>query len=852
MPPSRVEALVIRHAPIMMAILAGASIAASAMFSYSHAREMAMLCAGTSLIGAGLLARSDRDAARQRMKSGAMQGELFEMDTILSSAPMAYATLNIEGHVHDSFGLGQILGQENPERLDDLSAHLRPNDVTRLLRAWMLIRRNGRPFRLDVSTQEGRMLRVHGKRGRGSREMASMVTFILWFQDIGEMVKGEDEHRRAILEERAVATAWQSVLDTLPIPVWLRHADGRIAWCNKTYAQAVGLSLDDVIKDQVELAPQMLRDGAASLGRRTLATRQPQSETRHVVVGGQRRLLVIQETPTENVEKAVVGTAVDQTQREEVEAELARHISAHAEVLEHLSSAIAIYGSDTRLKFFNRAYQRLWGAEEAFLLGEPSFSEILEDLRTRRRAPEQIDFQHYKRERLGLFTSLIEPHEDMMHLPDGTTLRVLAVPHPFGGLMFVHEDVTDRLALESSYNTLIAVQQETLDNLAEGIAVFGSDGRLKLSNPAFARIWRLDTNSLASSPRIGDLLEQMKPLFDYGDKWEDFKNEMTGYALDRVTRAGRMERTDHSVVKFNTVPLPDGAVLNCYLDVTDSVQIEQALRATNSALAAADRLKSEFVANVSYQLRTPLNTIMGFAEILANQYFGTLNERQLEYARTIMDASKRLLLLINDVLDLAMIESGRMALHYQAVDVPTLLQETASMTREWARQQLLEILIDCDSEIGTIQADEHRLKQALFNLISNAIQYTPPGGRITMAADIQDGWLTLSVIDTGIGISVDDQERVFSKFERANIQHRQAGVGLGLSLVKSFIELHGGHVDLESRINHGTRVTCVMPVRPQAVLATPPEKQDAPPPLPGSTDLPPPSTEPPKDDEAAA
>lgn len=153
----------------------------------------------------------------------------------------------------------------------------------------------------------------------------------------------------------------------------------------------------------------------------------------------------------------------------------------------------------------------------------------------------------------------------MMHLPDGTTLRVLAVPHPFGGLMFVHEDVTDRLALESSYNTLIAVQQETLDNLAEGIAVFGSDGRLKLSNPAFARIWRLDTNSLASSPRIGDLLEQMKPLFDYGDKWEDFKNEMTGYALDRVTRAGRMERTDHSVVKFNTVPLPDGAVLNCYL-----------------------------------------------------------------------------------------------------------------------------------------------------------------------------------------------------------------------------------------------------------------------------------------------
>jgi PAS domain-containing protein len=130
------------------------------------------------------------------------------------------------------------------------------------------------------------------------------------------------------------------------------------------------------------------------------------------------------------------------------------------------------------------------------LNGKPTFGEILEDLRTRRRAPEQADFQRYKKERLALFTSLLEPQEDLMHLPDGTTLRILAIPHPFGGIMFVHEDVTDKLALESSYNTLIAVQRETLDNLAEGIGVFAPDGKLRLFNPAFSHIWKLSPTFL--------------------------------------------------------------------------------------------------------------------------------------------------------------------------------------------------------------------------------------------------------------------------------------------------------------------------------------------------------------------
>jgi signal transduction histidine kinase len=204
---------------------------------------------------------------------------------------------------------------------------------------------------------------------------------------------------------------------------------------------------------------------------------------------------------------------------------------------------------------------------------------------------------------------------------------------------------------------------------------------------------------------------------------------------------------------------------------------------------------------------------MGFAEILTNQYFGSLNDRQLEYTRTIQDASKRLLLLINDVLDLATIEAGRMALTHTPVGAADLLNTVKQMTAEWARQQSLEIIIDCPSNTGAFDADEQRIRQALFNLVSNAIKYTPAGGRITLEARRNEPWMVLSVIDTGIGIADTDRERVFGKFERANAQARQSGAGLGLSLVKSFVELHGGRIEIESEPNKGTRISCTLPIK---------------------------------------
>ncbi|MDD3289046.1 MAG: PAS-domain containing protein, partial [Alphaproteobacteria bacterium] len=630
--------------------------------------------------------------------------------SMVRTLPGGYCLFTPQGLLREEVGVSKLLGREKLSHFDDLVGALK--DGPELVDAFRRLQLNGEDFSIQTKAVANQNdLQVAGRRFRIGKD--GPVVDVIWFGSNPAIAQQMHDQMVALSEAEVRAREVQALLNTIRFPIWVRSQNLNLVMCNKAYAKALDATSEEVVTQQHELMSQTARGGSGrTLAANALSRGVAESERRHVIIAGRRHLLEITEIPcTEAGDKiALIGFAIDVTTEEEKETELQRHLAAHREVMEHLGAAIAIYGPDTKLEFYNRAYQHLWETEESFLDSHPTFGEILEDLRTRRRIPEQADFQRYKKERLALFTSLLEPHDDLMYLPDGTSLRILSVPHPFGGIMFVHEDVTDKLALESSYNTLIAVQRETLDNLAEGIAVFGPDGKLSLSNPAFARIWKLPHDYLAAEPHIADLLEHMKPLFNYGANWAEFKKEWVEYTLDRSSRVGRIERADQSVIETLTVPLPDGAVLNSYLDVSDSVKAEQALRASNLALANADRLKSEFVANVSYQLRTPLNTIMGFAEILTNQYFGALNERQLEYTRTVMEASKRLLLLINDVLDLATIEAGRMELNRHPLPVAELLNAAKQMTSEWARQQSLSVTIDCPTDIGSFVVDEQRMK----------------------------------------------------------------------------------------------------------------------------------------------
>jgi len=706
-------------------------------------------------------------------------------------------------------GFGHLPGHAG-EALDYSAflAALAAADRERVTAAVEVLRRDGRGFGAMVSTDAGAACQIEGIRTAEGET-------VLWLADMAPLRQAEEAHAAA----RREAQARRAMLDVLPVPVWRHDADLKVTDCNAAYAALLEVPRRAVIDGPGATDPTL------TLARQALGASVAQ-ERRHVVVDGARRMVEFTECPDSDggaTGGGTIGFALDLTALENAETELKRHVSAHRQVLESIHAAVAIYGPDKRLSFFNSAFSRLWSVEDEWLAGEPSLDELLERLREARRLPEYADFRAFRRQQLAMFTSLLEPSTELMHLPDGRTLSVSVSPHPLGGLVFVYEDVTDRLALERSYNTLIDVQRETLDNLFEGIAVFGSDGRLKLHNPAYRRMWGLSEQDVAGEPHFGDIAEKTRDYYDAAGGWATFRQQITGTITSQTPWSGQVDRRDGSILHLATVPLPDGNVLFTGLDVTDSATVERALRESNDALETAARLKSEFIANVSYELRTPLNAIIGFAEILTNQYFGSLSPRQLDYSRGILASSHRLMSLINDILDLATIEAGYMALDSVRIDIREMLGSVISLARERARAQDLTLTMSCPPDIGFVEGDERRLKQALFNLISNAMKFTPAGNSISLNARVENGDVILAVADTGIGIPAADQERIFEKFERGKPNSRDAGAGLGLSLVKSLVELHGGSVGIESEPGRGTTITCQLPGRLRLPAAQPAE-----------------------------
>jgi signal transduction histidine kinase len=711
--------------------------------------------------------------------------------------------------------LGPLLGLGDDSDIDDTAIckalkTVGDNDLAATISA---LRAEGTAFSIAAEPadedKDGRYV-VSGRRLAISGER---TVDVLQIRDIG------NEYIRRTQAE-AARDLLRATLNVLPMPVWCRDRDLAIIDCNDSYVAAVEAEgVDQVVAEGREMAAAAIADGGKALAREARDMGTVLSQRCHVVIDGSRRLLEVSEQALPGT-AMLLGFAIDRTDEEDSEGELKRHIDAHGEVLQNLATAIAIYGPDKRLKFFNSAFVNLWELDGEFLYAEPTLGEVLEALRVGRRLPEFADFPAWKKDQEGQIMNLIDPVEDLMHLPDGRTLRTFTTPHPFGGLLLLYEDVTDRLALERSYNTLIAVQRETLDNLDEGVAVVGGDGRLKLFNSSFARMWDCPEDELKGEPHVSDLVERAKHFYA-SQNWDAFKERMVAKLTGRTGHAGQIERTDGRVLKFALVPLPDGGMLLSYSDMTDSHRVQHALREQAEALETADRLKTEFLTNVSYELRTPLNTILGFTEILDKGFYGGLNDRQREYIEGILTSSRGLLSLIDNILDLAMIEAGRLTLERGEVDIGAMLDSISGLGAHWARQREIDLSFERDGDLGVIVADERRLKQALMNLVSNAIAYTAPGGRITVSARQVKGEAAISVTDTGVGIDAEDHDRVFEKFERGTASGgRAAGVGLGLSLVKQIVELHGGRVELDSAPDKGTTVTCVVPE------SAPPPPQD--------------------------
>ncbi len=641
----------------------------------------------------------------------------------------------------------------------------------------------GKAFDLTVRDTAGRQ---HILRGRVTGGLAA-----LWF--------GRD-----MPASNAAAPA-QSLLDTLPVPVWYRERDLTLRWGNRAFLPMAGSNTPEwTVNAAFEKAD---REFAASSQARGIA----QQQRRTVTVDGLERIYDVLHVPLPGGE--IAASAIDVTALAAAEARLQQHIAASADTLDRLATAVAIFDRDQKLSFYNRAFAELWELDRAWLDSHPDDGTLLDALRDTRKLPEQRDYQAWRRARLALYgRSSDSPADDLWHLPNGRTLRVVAQPHPFGGLTFLYEDVTERLSLESSYNTLIKVQSATLDTLAEGVAVFGPDARLKLSNSAFARIWQLEPQELAGEPRLQAIAESCIARFGDAATWTRILAAITSGG-ERRRDWGEIERSDKTVLGLAMSPLPDGATLVTFADMTDRFRIESALRDRAEALEAADRLKSDFVHHASFLFRDPLNAVQGFAEILASGSAGALTDKQREYVGDILSAANTLADVTSDILDLAMIDSGAMRLELARVNLYELLSWIAERLRSHADNRGVEFALVCRPDVGMVSVDPRRLRQIVFNLLSNAFKFTPRGGKITLGSDIQGDSVEIYVSDTGPGIAPDVKANVFDRFAAKGRTGQRAGAGLGLALVNRFVELHDGWVEIDSAVNRGTTVRCHLPRR---------------------------------------
>ncbi|HEY8189782.1 MAG TPA: PAS-domain containing protein, partial [Micavibrio sp.] len=442
-----------------------------------------------------------------------MRTEKARLEAFLAAVPGEYCGWAPDGSLAYSEGFCRLLGVDHIHSLQDVQNCLSPSDAMALEGMYTRLQETGESFCMNVRTSDrSKTLKLCATRGR---DLENSVTFhILWLEDItlaaGEIRRTEELRNHA---EQELARM-QAALDQVPVPLWMRNAHTDLVWCNRAYAAALDSSPASIVAEQNEL-PRTVKTPARSknaaspqqklpgrgLAQAALDSGQTETAQTHVVLAGARRLLQVREIPLPGL-ALTLGMAQDLTREEELETEQRRHGTANKELLEHLGSAIAIFNADQKIEFFNSSFTRLWQLEDRWLNTAPKLGDIMEKLRETRRLPEQSDFRRFKQSWLAMFTSLIAAHEEMLYLPDGQALRMLVIPHPLGGLMMTFEDVTSSLELESSYNTLIAVQKETIDHLDEGVAVFGGDGRLKLWNPSFARLWDLHPEDLEGEPHI--------------------------------------------------------------------------------------------------------------------------------------------------------------------------------------------------------------------------------------------------------------------------------------------------------------------------------------------------------------
>ncbi len=773
-------------------------------FDLRHLLLIALLL-GAAAVALGLawltMLRATQTMRQARTETDALRRNLLVAEAIIKAEPQVVILWDpgrdLKVVTHTLSGVAGLPTEQSA--LLKFGTWLEPEGAKELKRSLDGLFEGGRPFTLLLKTAAGGHLEADG-RPAGARAVLRLRDLAPYKADLVRLI---DRHRS--LSEGLAAS--RAVLDGFPAPVWTRGNDGRLVWANQAYITAVeAKDLAEVLDRQLELLEQRQRkDVASTLSRsRRFAKRMP------LVINGDRRS---HDVTVVGLDDGATAVAIDVSELERARSEINRQMSTYDRTLDKVRTAAAVFDADRRLTFYNEAYAKLWALAPDWLDSKPKSAEVLDRLHELSRLPAIVDYRQWQASVLDCHTSG-SLYDDWWQLPDGRLIHVIGEQRHDGGVTFLYDDATERLALESRYNALIDVQRETLDSLKEGVAVFGTDGRLKLYNSSFLSVWKLPPDFVVQQPHIDEVIDRTRGLYDDAATWGQLSRAVTAVSDQREQIEGQMLRPDRSVIEYAGAPLPDGAMLFTFVDVTASKRYERALEERNEALIASDRLKNQFIGHVSYELRTPLTNIIGFGELLASPRTGPLTMKQREYLSDIQGSSTTLLSIIDDILDLATIDAGAVELKLAPVMVKDLIDAAILGVRERAMRARLTIDIATTDDDIQLIADEARVRQVLYNLLSNAVGFSNPGGLVRLSVWREDGRVAFAVEDDGVGIPKEQLSRVLERFESRTQGSGHRGAGLGLSIVKSLVELHHGDLRLESEPGNGTRVTVRFPEDP--------------------------------------
>jgi signal transduction histidine kinase len=772
-------------------------------------QEVAVLATALAVLGFSVVAaillmrtrvRAATNEARLRSELRSLQVEADRFRALLFAEPQVLVSWAAgDNRPQISGDISLLMPQESqqpPQRILAFGTWLPPEPALQMDHAVNALREAGEGFLLNLTTSTGRSIEAMG-RAIGGQAIVRIRELSGLRRELAEMTL----RHKGLLEETEMLRGFAAAA---PWPIWAKRAGGSLLFANAAYARATeAANVTEAVQRNLELLDSTDRNEMA----RALNDNSAFSGRLPIVVGGERRFYDVHAL---KVTGGSAGIAIDASEATALRDALVRMAEAHRRTLDQLSSGVAVFDGQRRLAFYNDSYRRLWDLDRAFLDGNPDDSSVLDRLRAARKLQEQPDFRAWKAKLHEAYRA-IEPAKDRWYLPDGRAISVVTTPNPEGGVTYLFDDVTESLELARQYDGLINVQRETLDNLAEAVAVFGSNGRAQLFNPAFAKMWKLSPEALRERPHIETVEAWCRPLFDDAATWQTLREAITAIE-NRIAVPLKLERKDGSVLDCMTMPLPDGATMLTFQDITDTENVERALRERNEALEAADQMKVDFVHHVSYELRSPLTNIIGFADLLTDPTTGPLMPKQAEYLGYITTSTSALFALINNILDLATIDAGAMTLELGPVDIRKTIDAAAEGIQDRLATERIELKVDADPGIGGFIGDENRVKQVLYNLLANAVGFSPHDAAITLSARRTEHSVVFAVTDSGPGIPPDVKDKVFDWFESHANGSRHRGAGLGLSLVRHFVELHGGRVYFDPKASKGTTVVCEFPV----------------------------------------